>query len=309
MNSKPPSTPMSEGQRTPPGAASAERADPEVSAGAGALFRRSLVALMLIAVWGAVGLAARLSPDAYLLIGIPLMLVFQRYIARKPLCSAWDFDGYPLRWGGLTWLAGLAVAAGPGWLLFSQVQSAHEHPLGIAHVLWCLTAMVGAFIGVATIRAQRRAAAFRQMPLIVFTLIIGCGLMVSGKFSLPNGGIALPSPTVSPALAWSLACTFFGISFLTEEVAFRGLLDPYLRQVARGPTQEFVSALVGSALWAAWHLPVASAFMTLDPVTVIRLFALHIGLGILLCFIARGSGTLAPSSLVHVLIDTVRESF
>lgn len=308
MNRKPPHAVLSDDRRTPGGAASKPARDPAEPVGSGALAKRSLVAVLFVAAWIAIGLAGHFSPDAYVLVGMPLMLAFQRWVAGKPLRAAWVFDGTRLRWGWPTWLAGLAIAAGPGWLLLSQLRSTPDDPSMPVHVLWCLAAMGGAFVGAATLRAQHGASVLRATSLIVAVFITGAMGMIANKVTIHAGGFALPSVGVSAGHALTVALTFFGISFVTEEVTFRGMLDPYLREAARGPVQEVVSAMVGSALWGIWHLPVIAATATPDPRVIMYAVVFHAGLGVGLCLIARMVGTLAPTSIVHALTDTLRES-
>lgn len=309
MNRKPPHAVLSDDRRTPGGAALVPVDDLAQPSGAGPLIRRSFLAMLLVALWCGIGFAMHLQQAAYLLIGIPLAPVFQRWIAGKPMRAAWIFDAGRLRWGWPTWLAGLVLAAGPSWLMSSEFRSRSGQPLDALYVLWCLAAVVGVFLGVATVRARSGAAFLRVIPFMIACFITSTLPLTYEKISLHAGRLELPSAHMSLALALATVPTLFGIAFLSEEVTFRGMLDPYLRAVARGPTQEFASALVGSALWGAWHLPIMNEVVQPDPGNVMRLFALHIGVGVPLCYLARLSGTLAPSSIVHALVDTTRDAF
>jgi CDP-diglyceride synthetase len=76
---------------------------------------RLLIATGVVAIYMALGWALRLDPNAYLLLGIPLLLFFQLGIARRPLTELW-LKNAPARfttWRGL--LAAVPFMIVPVW--------------------------------------------------------------------------------------------------------------------------------------------------------------------------------------------------
>jgi hypothetical protein len=269
--------------------------------------RRILVAGVAVALWMLLGLTLHLGVEAYLLAGAPLMLAFQRLVRRRPLPAAWIFDRQARdvdpRALALGLALGLALAALPACRLLALVDDGSDATGTI--VLWWLAATTGGLIAGVVLRAQRVDALRRALPTIaIAALSFACMSLLAALVTHP-GRLALPGgAALVDALAQSVV--YFDISFVLEEVAFRGILDPYILGGERGASAAWASAVFGSALWGLWHLPVVLAPGAADLVSVLRLVLLHVGLGAMLCFVARTAGTLAPSAAVHGMADAFR---
>ena len=95
------------------------------------------------------------------------------------------------------------------------------------------------------------------------------------------------------------------ISFLVEEVLFRGAIDGYLHETDAEPDKGTFSAYYVSTLWALWHLP-----LTLPLVGLLGLpgLAIHLVIGPPLSYAARRSRNLMVPGFTHALISAFRNA-
>jgi membrane protease YdiL (CAAX protease family) len=279
--------------------------------------RRYLVVFAVVAAWIVAGIAFRLSANAYLLLGVPLLVAFQLGIARRPLAELWfkHPGGAPLPWWG--WLVAAAFLATPVYFL---VHGWAHDDWGLH--LWLLCAAAGAF-PLALSLARFSRAAVRPLLLCLATAgVLGIGMMLGGtlfrRAVLPGAGLAAAahSPWLVGLRSFVL---YLPICFVIEEVFFRGALDSYLDRP--GDRVPWVSATFVSVLWGLWHLPSVVAripsvhssavsdpvvlfVILLGGVTVLPL--VHCLTGIPLSLAWRRSGLLFVPAFVHALIDAVR---
>jgi hypothetical protein len=68
--------------------------------------RRFLEGTAAVAVWIALGLAFHISPNGYLILGVPITIIFHLYVRRTPLRAMWVRDAPPFRLG----VVGVVVA-------------------------------------------------------------------------------------------------------------------------------------------------------------------------------------------------------
>ena len=68
--------------------------------------RRYIEVLVFVALWMALGWTFHLDTNSYLLIGVPLVVLFQRFVRRRPLRQLWVRDAAAVRLG----LVGIAIA-------------------------------------------------------------------------------------------------------------------------------------------------------------------------------------------------------
>lgn len=95
------------------------------------------------------------------------------------------------------------------------------------------------------------------------------------------------------------------ISFVVEEVSFRGAFDAHVHdpEESRG----LFSALFVSALWGLWHLPVVIAQGSLVALLP-QLLLVHCVIGVPLSIYWRRTGNLFVTGSTHALIDAVRNA-
>lgn len=114
-----------------------------------------------------------------------------------------------------------------------------------------------------------------------------------------------PLPAVAALVAVvKYTALYFPATFLLEEVAFRGALDAHLHH--DGDSRGWQNAILVSALWGLWHLPVSSGLPL--PLRVSQLVAVHVALGVPLSFAWRRGRNLAGPALAHAVNDAVRNA-
>ena len=266
--------------------------------------RRYIEVLAFVSVWMAVGWFFHLDPNSYLLIGVPLVVLFQRFVRHRPLRQLWVRDAAAFR---LT-LVGIVIAVllilAPGYdLIFMAVPK----KLWVV-ALWLLCALAGAVVAAFAITQQRASAARRALPSFISAVLIGMAIMAASALA-SHHDIGVPLSKLFLLLKQFLL--YFTVTFVLEEVAFRGVLDSHLYQPPTDGQQRgrsaWLSAIFVSALWGIWHLPLlptggAAAFAAAIPVLII----VHTLTGVPLSFCWRASGTLVLPAAAHALIDSYR---
>jgi membrane protease YdiL (CAAX protease family) len=261
--------------------------------------RRLIEVALFVGAWMAIGLALQLNGSVYLLLGLPLTVAFQVLVRRRAVRELWVRSGPAFRLDAWTVVIGsvLLALAYPAYL---KLSSSAVEPVLIA--LWMaafLVGVVGATYALRNLQVDSRA-------LLIAALAVAIGVldqMLTGGLDLLLAGRALPFDRMLGAalLEASLALP---IAFAIEEVTFRGLLDAHASQP--GESRVWVSALVVSALWGLWHLPInvgSTPLAILIPLVLIS----HCAVGIPLSFAWRRSGTLAVPAAAHAIIDSVRD--
>jgi membrane protease YdiL (CAAX protease family) len=245
----------------------------------------------------AIGFGLRLDADAYLLAGVPLTAAFQLLVRRRPLRALWLREPpaaprFDLAWAGTAAL----LAALP---VYSMSRAVRAGQLTIA--LWCLCAVAGAGAAAFALRNRERGRFWREVARCLFTAgAIGVAFMILAAVARHASGHPW---AVNPTKGLRSLLLYFPVCFTLEEVSFRGALDSHLApDGARWP-----SAILVSALWGLWHLPVVS---TAGPRFAVlpNLLVVHVAIGVPLSFAWRRSGNLAVPALAHATIDAVRNA-
>jgi hypothetical protein len=234
-----------------------------------------------------------------------LIIAFQLLVRRRPLWAAWIFDASTPIWDLRALTLGIAAAALPASRLASALTDGKAPPPSV--ILWLLAATVGGLIAGVALRAQRADALRRALPTIAIATLSFIGMFALVALVSHRGRLVLPdAPGIGDAIAQAIL--YFDVSFVLEEVVFRGILDPYILGGERGMNAEWAGAILGSALWGFWHLPIVLAPGAADLPTILRLVMFHVGLGAMLCFVARIAGTLVPSAAIHGFADAFRNT-
>jgi len=264
--------------------------------------RRYAVVAAVVGCWMATGWILGLKGDSYLVLGVPLLALFQAFIARRPLVELWFADSSrpALPWWG--WLLAAAFMVQPIYNLATWENTGWDTRL------WLACATVGA-IPLAWSLARCTRAQWRLLGLCVVTAgSVGILTLVAGFFARPHQSLTAPARIMEGLRSLVL---YLPVCFMIEEVFFRGGLDSYL--VRRGTRAPWLSAFYISALWGWWHLPTVA----LQPenriaqvvVLVILLPLVHCGVGALLSIFWRRSGLLLVPVFAHALIDAIRNGF
>ena len=83
---------------------------------------RAVVATLVIGGYMAVGLAFRLSAEAYLLVGIPITVAFQVLVVRRPLRALWLRSTPPMTFTPRSIMAVVVVAIAPAAIVIRGVR-------------------------------------------------------------------------------------------------------------------------------------------------------------------------------------------
>jgi membrane protease YdiL (CAAX protease family) len=266
--------------------------------------RRYIEVLAFVALWMALGWIFHLDTNSYLLIGVPLVVLFQRFIRQRPLRQLWVRDAAAFRLGLVGSVIAVLLVLAPGYdLIFVAVPKKSW-----IVALWFLCAMAGAVFAAFAITQQRASAGRRALPSFISAVLIGMAIMAASALASHND-IGVPLSKLFLLLKQFLL--YFTVTFVLEEVAFRGALDSHIYQLPidgqpRGGSA-WLSAIFVSALWGIWHLPLlpsggAAAFAAATPVLII----VHTLTGVPLSFCWRAGGTLVLPAAAHALIDSYR---
>jgi membrane protease YdiL (CAAX protease family) len=267
--------------------------------------RRYIEVLIFVVMWMAAGWVFHLDDNAYLLLGFPLVVLFQLFIARRPLRTLWVRDATTFRLG----LVGIVLAAFlilvPGYDLFFVALPTKSWVVAS----WFLCAMAGAVFAAFALSRQRASAARQALPSFLAALLIGIATAASIAV-FTHHSIVFPLPKLIFLVKQFLL--YFTVCFAVEEVVFRGALDSHVyrpRSDGQASGSPWISAIFVSALWGIWHLPTApissaSAFAAVIPFVIV----VHTLSGVPLSFCWRASGTLALPAAAHALIDAYRNT-
>jgi membrane protease YdiL (CAAX protease family) len=266
--------------------------------------RRYIAVAAFVLAWIAAGFGFHLDPESYLVLGVPLVALFQVLVRRQPLQKLWvrGAESFRLDGKGLALAAALMVV--PGAALFVDALPSGRP----SFVVWMLCSVAGAVFAAFALRNQRAAAARRALLALGFALLIGGAIMVHAAVRNDR------SPGVAPGRIGVLLGEFlllFPVCFVLEEVAFRGALDSHLVDPASDGRSRsaWLSAIFVSALWGAWHLPIVSASDVGALLSSLpELLGVHTVIGICLSFCWRRAGTLVLPAAAHALLDAYRDS-
>jgi membrane protease YdiL (CAAX protease family) len=253
-------------------------------------------AALFIASWMVLGWCFHLDPYTYLVLGIPLCIVFQLIVRRRPLSTCWVRDTPTFRLDALGIAMALAFLIVPAWFLIREWPGANW---GVR--LYFLASLVGA-IGVAFALRHFTASAARSLLLCLATAgVLGCGMMLLVGFTQHH---QLPHTLARARFAIGQFLVLLPVCFVMEEVAFRGVLDSHVQHSQ--DSRPWISAFLLSAMWGWWHLPIVPASALGAGIIVFPIT--HAMLGVPFSLFWRRSGNLLVPAAVHALIDAVRNT-
>ena len=136
-------------------------------------------------------------------------------------------------------------------------------------------------------------------------LALFCGVFTMAGAAIVRGH----SPWIGAEHAASFAMDlllYLPVTFVLEEVVFRGALDSYAGGDGIAGWPNFIGAIGVAALWGLWHMPVIPDSLHVH--VVLQLLAVHIPIGVFLAFAWRSGGTLLVPAIVHALVDAYRNA-
>ncbi len=246
-----------------------------------------------------IGLGFLFRPDAnsYLLLGIPTTVLFQVFIARRPLRELWLRFGQNMRFDHWTAVWLILFLIGPIQAIVNGVRF-HNWPV----VIYGIAAIVGA-AGAAFAFRVLGAANLRRLGLWLLLSIPTVIVLLLIRRSVP--GAALHDTAFLTRLWTQAQSLLFYVPalFVVEEVFFRGALDSYLHRDEHGTG--LVSAAYVSALWGLWHTPIIGP---LSMRLILALIGVQLFLGLILSWLWRKSGNLAMCGTLHAIMDSLRNA-
>lgn len=254
--------------------------------------RRFGEAAVLVGVWICLGVALRPGPNGYLLYGIPLTLAFQRFVRRRPVEDLWVRDGsaFDRRW--LKAVAAIAAVATAVLFVLARSQA--------ALALWLVAALVGAIGAVYSVRHGSRATVRDAALCLGIGGSLDVAILIVAAVSEGLSGRSAGTRTVIAVLSLPL---FFCVSFVLEEVTFRGAIDSHVQHP--GERLGLLTAVAVSAMWGLWHLPLTDGRVATE---VVRLLVVHVPVGIVLSVFWRRSGNLAVPAFTHAFLNAIRDA-
>ncbi len=262
--------------------------------------RRSVEAALAVAVWMALGWSVAADANAYLLMGVPITVAFHLVIRRRRLHELWVRDAVRFsldRWAAL--LAASFAITPVATLVWYGVRAPRVDWI---RVVWLLAAAAGALGAGFTFRHLTRATLRSLLACLGTAGLIAVGLILAarsaGRFAAP-----LTVTAVLQGVRWVLL--YLPVTFVLEEVFFRGALDAHVHQV--GEPRGLASAVFVSALWGIWHLPIVEPGPS-PALSIGGLVVTHVAIGIPLSIYWRRSGSLAVPGTTHAVINGVRNA-
>jgi membrane protease YdiL (CAAX protease family) len=264
--------------------------------------RRIAEGTAFVVVWIAIGFIFDLGDSInrqsiYLLIGIPLTIVFQLYVRKRPLNELWVRNGPKVEARTVFVPLVVVLLVVPFYLLVRDIDE------GPGVVLYDLALLLGA-VGVGYAAKHFTDITWRDLAQCMLTAGLIGTLGALDLYEHVSTAHPFASPFDAPALRDFFVSlgTYIPALFVVEEVWFRGALDSHIHHP--GESHGVRSAAFVSLLWSWWHLPI-----TVNQGVVKSLLTLPIymvPMGIWLSIYWRRSGNLAVPGAAHAFSDSVR---
>jgi membrane protease YdiL (CAAX protease family) len=252
----------------------------------------------VVALWIAFGIVLHLSVNVYLLLGIPLTAAFQWGVRRQPVRALWVREAMPFRLGAAGCAMAVALAAYPCYRLAKSLRAGGHS----AEPLWCLAAVAGALAAAYALQNFRRDN-FRHLGFCLGTAgLLGIVIMIVSVLKM---GMAHRGFEARASEGLTTMLLYVPLVFVQEEVTFRGAFDSHVQHPGDG--RGGLTAVVVSALWGLWHIPLLLGQKPLL-LLVPGLLAVHIVIGLPLSIAWRRSGNLFVPGVTHALVDAVRNA-
>jgi membrane protease YdiL (CAAX protease family) len=273
-----------------------------------------LAGVPLVLLWVLVGWPLCLitgESNLYLLSGVPLTALFQRFVRKRPLRDLWVTSrvgeaDVPARGGSaLPLVLGVMVVPLAG-LVYA---AARQQPVS---VIYCLAACFGAVPLAYAIRRVHAAEVCALLRHAAVPAAVGLCLVAVGR--LVFGGVDQSASRALLVWLGSFA-TYVPALFVLEEPFFRGALDGHVSRprpspLAGSPRDRWPTALYVAILWGLWSLPTVPVGHIRD---VDRFFAAlawtfvtHVAVGVPLSLARRRTGHLLAPVLAHAFVDAAR---
>jgi membrane protease YdiL (CAAX protease family) len=257
---------------------------------------RYIQTLVFVAVYIALGFIFKLGTLSYLVIGIPLTLLFQLLVVKKPLHQLWLRDETSFNFNRKAWFISVCFLVFPVYRLIDLIE---KNQITADKALYYLACMLGAF-GAGYCYSKFTKKTFKEF-LMCF------GIIAVVRMSLYFFPFVFGDQEFQPNYFRGLESllTYIPVAFVAEEVVFRGMLDAHI--CTSDAENKWYSMLFISFLWGLWHLPLLlHAGQAILP-TAFGCMALSLW-GVVLSYFWRRSGNLAVPAFPHALADAIRDA-
>lgn len=236
----------------------------------------------------------------YLVIGIPLVAVFQLWVRRRPLRDLWVRDGRPLGRALVSRMLVLALllAIYPVYELIKTIADSSEGEVsGIFYF--------GSIAGIGAGAAAWALLHFDRQTWRYLLLCMATAGVIGVLFTLLSDIKTLTHPTATRPgedAIWGLLSflQYVPTVMVMEEVAFRGALDSHAHH--DGDRHGIWTAIFVSVLWALWHGPLVGWEQAIGAILFMG------SMGTFLSIWWRRSGNLEVSGLTHAFSDAFRNA-
>lgn len=256
---------------------------------------RYALTILFMVVYISLGFIFRLNAVSYLLLGIPLTIIFQLSVARQALYKLWLRESEKFSLTKLGWTITLCFIAFP---IYQTILLATQDTLTLLNLGYYSAAILGAF------GAGYCYSNFTKKTAKDFLLCFGItAVLRAGFYFLPFlTGKNEFNPDYIRAIKSLL--TYIPVAFVVEEVLFRGMLDTYIHQSQKA--DRIWSALFISVLWGLWHLPLSANGS--KSIWFVALASTTISLwGVILSVFWRRTGNIAVPGFSHAFADAIRD--
>lgn len=255
---------------------------------------RYIQVILFTVVYITLGFLLRLKAQSYLLLGIPLTLIFQLFIVRQPLHKLWLREGEKFHLNKSGWIITICFIAFP---IYKTIELATEHKLSLVHLGYYSAAILGAF------GAGYCYSNFTKKTAKDFLLCFGIIAVV--RMSWYFFPVLFGDQEFNPDYIQGIRSllTYIPVAFIVEEVVFRGMLDTYIHPSKK--TNALWPAIFISCMWGFWHLPLSPG---IDIGWIIALPVRASVSGVFLSIFWRRTGNLAVPGFAHAFTDAFRDS-
>jgi membrane protease YdiL (CAAX protease family) len=256
---------------------------------------RYLLTILFTGIYISLGFILKLEATSYLILGIPLTLLFQLFIVRQPLHKLWLRDKEKFQMNKSGWAIALCFAIFP---IYQTIELANTDRLNLINLGYYSAAIFGS-LGAGYCFSNLKKQTIKDFLLCFFIIVV---IRMSWYFFPFLFGNQKFDPDYIRGIKSLL--TYIPVAFVVEEVIFRGMLDSYIYQSKT--TNGLWSAIFISSLWGLWHLPLSQ---NINSLWIVILPLRACVWGICLSIFWRRTGNLAVPVFPHAFADAVRDSF
>jgi len=232
----------------------------------------------------------------YLLLSVPLVLLFQVLVARRDVRELWVKTA-PRMFTRLMAIIAVAVAIYPVIFVIKAIVDGDPTSL----VIYGAVAIAGAVAAGYAFGLFTRETLRLMLLCILFAT--GYSVLIDVITSLELDATTHPvvfRPEADLEMFITSLLGLLPIVFLVEEVVFRGALDSHLHHP--GERHGILTAIFISVLWSLWHAPVFG-WDNFDNYLIAM-----VPMGVALSIFWRRSGNLGVSGSAHALGDAIRNA-